>query len=98
MEINVRPVPIPDPVTQFFWDSAKEGKLSVQGFAGTDILQHPPSPASGSSPTSSKQIRPSCGVGCRWRSCSNSEKTSRCRSFGPAATDLLCACGAALNL
>ena len=44
MEINVRPVPIPDPVTQFFWDSAKEGKLSVQGFEGTDILQHPPSP------------------------------------------------------
>ena len=44
MELNVRPVPIPDPVTQFFWDSAKRGKLSVQGFEGTDILQHPPSP------------------------------------------------------
>jgi uncharacterized OB-fold protein len=44
MELNVRPVPIPDPVTQFFWDSAKRGKLSVQGFDGTDILQHPPSP------------------------------------------------------
>ena len=44
MELNVRPVPIPDPVTQFFWDSAKEGKLSIQGFEGLDILQHPPSP------------------------------------------------------
>ena len=42
MEINVRPVPIPDPVTQFFWDSAKEGKLSVQGFAGH---RHPATPA-----------------------------------------------------
>jgi uncharacterized OB-fold protein len=44
MELNVRPVPIPDPVTQFFWDSAKEGRLAVQGFAGSDILQHPPRP------------------------------------------------------
>ncbi len=44
MELNVRPVPIPDPVTQFYWDSAKVGKLAVQGFEGTDILQHPPSP------------------------------------------------------
>ena len=44
MELNVRPVPIPDPVTQFYWDSAKQGKLAVQGFEGTDILQHPPSP------------------------------------------------------
>jgi uncharacterized OB-fold protein len=44
MELNVRPVPIPDPVTQFYWDSAKEGRLTVQGFEGTDVLQHPPSP------------------------------------------------------
>ena len=44
MELNVRPLPIPDPVTQFYWDSAKQGKLAVQGFEGTDILQHPPSP------------------------------------------------------
>jgi hypothetical protein len=44
MELNVRPVPIPDPVTQFYWDSAKEGRLTIQGFEGTDILQHPPSP------------------------------------------------------
>jgi uncharacterized protein len=28
MELNVRPVPIPDPVTQFFWDSTKEGRLA----------------------------------------------------------------------
>jgi uncharacterized protein len=44
MGLNVRPVPIPDPVTQFYWDSAKEGRLTIQGFEGTDILQHPPSP------------------------------------------------------
>ncbi|MDT5130793.1 MAG: uncharacterized protein QOE41_104 [Mycobacterium sp.] len=44
MELNVRPVPIPDPVTAFYWDNAKEGRLKVQGFEGTDILQHPPSP------------------------------------------------------
>jgi uncharacterized OB-fold protein len=44
VELNVRPVPIPDPVTQFYWDSAKEGRLTIQGFEGTDILQHPPSP------------------------------------------------------
>src|SRR4051794_29606300 len=44
MELNVRPVPIPDPVSAFYWDHAKEGKLAVQGFEGTDILQHPPSP------------------------------------------------------
>jgi uncharacterized protein len=44
VELNVRPVPIPDPVTAFYWDSAKEGRLTVQGFEGTDILQHPPSP------------------------------------------------------
>ena len=44
MEFNVRPVPIPDPVTQFYWDNAKEGRLTVQGFEGIDILQHPPSP------------------------------------------------------
>ena len=36
MELNVRPVPIPDPVTQILWDSAKEGRLSIQGFEGTD--------------------------------------------------------------
>jgi uncharacterized protein len=44
MELNVRPVPIPDPVSAFYWDHAKEGKLAVQGFEGTDLLQHPPSP------------------------------------------------------
>lgn len=44
MEFNVRPVPIPDPVTVFYWDNAKAGRLTVQGFAGTDIVQHPPSP------------------------------------------------------
>jgi uncharacterized protein len=44
MELNVRPVPIPDAVSAFYWDYAKQGKLAIQGFEGTDILQHPPSP------------------------------------------------------
>lgn len=44
MELNVRPVPIPDEVSAFYWDNAKEGRLTVQGFEGTDVLQHPPSP------------------------------------------------------
>jgi uncharacterized OB-fold protein len=44
MERSVRPVPIPDPVSEFYWDSAKHGRLAVQGFAGLDLLQHPPSP------------------------------------------------------
>jgi uncharacterized protein len=44
MELNVRPVPVPDPVSAFYWDHAKEGKLAIQGFEGSDILQHPPSP------------------------------------------------------
>ncbi|MBV8929526.1 MAG: OB-fold domain-containing protein [Mycobacteriaceae bacterium] len=44
MELNVRPVPIPDPVSAFYWDHAKRGTLAIQGFQGTDILQHPPSP------------------------------------------------------
>lgn len=39
-----RPVPVPDAVSAFYWESAKEGRLTVQGFEGTDILQHPPSP------------------------------------------------------
>jgi uncharacterized OB-fold protein len=44
MELNVRPVPIPDRVTAFYWEHADKGKLAIQGFEGTDILQHPPSP------------------------------------------------------
>ena len=44
MELNVRPVPIPDPVSESYWESAKEGRLTVQGFEGLDLLQHPPSP------------------------------------------------------
>lgn len=44
MEPDVRPVPVPDAVSAFYWQHAKEGKLTVQGFEGTDILQHPPSP------------------------------------------------------
>jgi uncharacterized OB-fold protein len=44
VELNVRPVPIPDAVSAFYWDNAKAGRLTVQGFEGTDILQHPPSP------------------------------------------------------
>ena len=44
MELNVRPVPIPDPISEFYWESAKQGRLAVQGFEGLDLLQHPPSP------------------------------------------------------
>jgi uncharacterized protein len=44
VELNVKPVPIPDTVSAFYWESAKRGRLSVQGFEGSDVLQHPPSP------------------------------------------------------
>ncbi len=44
MELNVRPVPVPDPVTQFYWDAAKSGVLAIQGFPEIGHLQHPPSP------------------------------------------------------
>jgi uncharacterized protein len=44
MQPNVRPVPIPDAVSAFYWDNANAGRLTVQGFEGTDILQHPPGP------------------------------------------------------
>ena len=47
MELNVKPVPIPDPVSAFYWDSARRGTLAVQGFdsgRGSMVLQHPPSP------------------------------------------------------
>lgn len=44
MELNVRPVPIPDEVTDFYWKNAKDGKLAIQGFEGMDLVQHPPSP------------------------------------------------------
>ena len=44
MELTVRPVPIPDAVSAFYWDHAKKGKLAIQGFKGSNILQHPPSP------------------------------------------------------
>jgi uncharacterized protein len=44
LELNVRPVPIPDAVSEFYWDSAKQGRLSIQGFEGIGLLQHPPSP------------------------------------------------------
>jgi len=44
LELNVRPVPIPDAVSEFYWDSAKQGRLSIQGFEGKGLLQHPPSP------------------------------------------------------
>ncbi|HZQ32636.1 MAG TPA: OB-fold domain-containing protein [Mycobacterium sp.] len=44
MELNVRPEPIPDSVTQFYWDAAKSGVLAIQGFLDIGLLQHPPSP------------------------------------------------------
>ncbi|MBV9092223.1 MAG: OB-fold domain-containing protein [Mycobacteriaceae bacterium] len=43
-QLDVRPAPIPDAVSEFYWRNAKDGKLTIQGFEGTDILQHPPSP------------------------------------------------------
>lgn len=43
MELNVRPVPIPDSFSTFYWESAKNGKLAIQGFVGIDVVQHPPS-------------------------------------------------------
>jgi uncharacterized OB-fold protein len=44
MELNVRPVPVPDPVSQFYWDAAKSGVLAIQGFPEIGHVQHPPSP------------------------------------------------------
>jgi hypothetical protein len=44
VDLNVRPVPIPDPISAFYRESAKRGRLSVQGFEGLAVLQHPPSP------------------------------------------------------
>lgn len=44
MELNVKPVPIPDPVSAYYWENAKNGTLAVQGFEGLDIRQHPPGP------------------------------------------------------
>jgi uncharacterized OB-fold protein len=44
VELNVRPVPIPDAVSAFYWESAKNGQLAIQGFIGMDHVQHPPSP------------------------------------------------------
>jgi uncharacterized protein len=44
MELNVRPVPVPDPISQFYWDAAKSGVLAIQGFPEIGVLQHPPSP------------------------------------------------------
>jgi hypothetical protein len=44
VELNVKPVPIPDPVSAYYWENAKNGRLTVQGFEGLDIRQHPPGP------------------------------------------------------
>jgi uncharacterized OB-fold protein len=44
MKRVVRPVPVPDPVSQFYWDAAKSGVLAVQSFPEIGLLQHPPSP------------------------------------------------------
>jgi len=44
MELNVKPVPIPDPVSAYYWENARNGKLTVQGFEGLDTRQHPPGP------------------------------------------------------
>jgi hypothetical protein len=46
VDLNVRPVPIPDPISAFYWESAKLGRLSVQGFEGLDVLQPRASPSS----------------------------------------------------
>jgi uncharacterized OB-fold protein len=44
MELNVRPVPVPDAVSQFYWDAANSGVLAIQGFPEIGHFQHPPSP------------------------------------------------------
>jgi hypothetical protein len=44
MELNVKPVPIPDPVSAYYWENARNGKLTVQGFEGLDTRLHPPGP------------------------------------------------------
>jgi uncharacterized OB-fold protein len=38
------PLPLPDPLTQFFWDGAKEGKLLVQQCNECGKHIHPPRP------------------------------------------------------
>jgi uncharacterized protein len=35
-------IPVPDPVTQFYWDAALRDELVIQGFEGTDFVQFPP--------------------------------------------------------
>ena len=37
-----RPLPLPDEVSQFFWDGAREGRLLVQGCQRCSKLQYPP--------------------------------------------------------
>src|SRR5947209_1591057 len=44
MELNARPVPVPDPISQFYWDAAKSGVLAIQSFPEIGHLQHPPGP------------------------------------------------------
>lgn len=41
MEIT-RPVPVPDAVSQGFWDAAAQGRLAVQRCGGCGVFQHPP--------------------------------------------------------
>jgi len=38
------PVPVPDPLTQFFWDAAAEGKLMIQRCNDCGQHIHPPRP------------------------------------------------------
>ena len=37
-----KPVPQPDPVSEFYWEGAREGSLLVQRCAGCGFLLHPP--------------------------------------------------------
>lgn len=44
MTAEVKPVPIPDETSQFYWDAAKLGVLAIQSFPDIGVFQHPPSP------------------------------------------------------
>jgi uncharacterized OB-fold protein len=39
---GLRPIPLPDGLTNFFWDAAAEGRLSVQQCEACGRLQYPP--------------------------------------------------------
>ena len=40
--VDPRPVPLPDSVSRFFWEGAREGRLLVQRCERCSMLQYPP--------------------------------------------------------